>query len=213
MKYDLHTHTHYSRGSTLAPVHLLQVAKKRGLDGIAVTDYGMLKGALQVKKLNKDKNFEVIVGSEIKTEYGDVLAYYLKSPITSRKFFGVIDEIHKQNGLAVIAHPFRTSLDTSHRFKLDIAKIQNTIDGIECFNGRMLLGNNEQAQEIAQKYKIAGVAGSDGHYGFEIGRAYTEFEGSLRDAIKKQLTRWKGTTFFGPVGGLLSFSANLITKQ
>ena len=35
----------------------------------------------KIKKLNKDKDFEVIVGCEVKTNYGDVLTYYLNKEI------------------------------------------------------------------------------------------------------------------------------------
>ena len=86
MKYDLHMHTHYSKCSNLKPEILLKIAKKRGLNGIAITDHNVVEGALKVKKLNKDKDFEVIVGEEISTDAGEVLAYYLNKEIKKGKF-------------------------------------------------------------------------------------------------------------------------------
>ena len=62
MKYDLHMHTHYSRCSNLKPQTILKLAKKRRLDGIAITDHHEIKGALEIKKLNNGKDFEVIIG-------------------------------------------------------------------------------------------------------------------------------------------------------
>ena len=73
MRYDLHMHTYRSKCSNLRPDVILKLAKKKGLDGIAITDHHEIRGALEVKKLNKDKDFEVIVGEEISTNYGDVL--------------------------------------------------------------------------------------------------------------------------------------------
>src|SRR3989344_8707051 len=198
MKYDLHAHTHYSKCSSLKPELLLKIAKKRGLNGIAVTDHHEIKGALEIKKLNKDKNFEVIVGEEISTNYGDVLVYYLNKKIDEIDFYKVADEARKQNSLVVIPHPFRTTLIHNHKFQLPIEKIKNKIDAIECFNARTLPGDNKKADDAADKLNIAKTAGSDGHFFFEIGTGYTIFNGDLRKAIKQNKTSYEGTIFFGP---------------
>jgi len=125
MKYDLHIHTNYSLCSNLKPEIVLKVAKKKGFDGIAVVDHNEIKGALKVKKLNRDKDFEVVVSSEVKTNKGDVLAYYINKQIKSRDLFEVLDEIKQQGGLAVIAHPYR--LLPHLRFRYPIQKIKNKI--------------------------------------------------------------------------------------
>ena len=211
MKYDLHNHTHYSPCSSLKPEILLKLTKRKGMNGIAVTDHNSIKGALKVKKLNKDRNFEVIIGDEVRTNYGDVLAYYLHKEIKSRDLFSVIDEVKAQNGLIAIAHPFRTSINP--KFSYPLEKLKNKIDAIECFNSRMLPGNNEKAQKLAKKLKIPGIGGSDAHFRFEIGRSYTIFDGNLRKAIKQNKTNYKGTILYGPFGGLLSFLRNRIFSQ
>lgn len=213
MKYDLHNHTHYSPCSNLKPEILLKTAKKRGLNGIAITDHDTIKGALKVKKLNKDKNFKVIVGEEVRTNYGDVLSYYLQKEIKSREFFSVIDEVKAQNGIIAIAHPFRISLNPTLKFSYPIEKIKNKIDAIECFNARMLPGNNEKAQRTAKRLSIAQIAGSDAHFKFEIARAYTIFDGDLRKSIKHNRTSYKGTILYGPFGGLLSFLRNRLCRK
>jgi len=204
-KYDLHTHTNYSKCSNLKPEILLKTAKKRGLNGIAVTDHGTIEGALKVKKLNNDKNFEVIIGTEISTSQGDVLAYYLQKPIKSIDFFDLVDEVKKQNGLVIIPHPFRTSTNPLHKFKLPFKDIKNKIDAIECFNARTLPGNNKKADKAANKINIAKTAGSDAHFKFEVATAYTIFDGNLRKALKNKKTKVTGTILYGPFGGLLSF--------
>ena len=208
LKYDLHNHTHYSSCSNLKPEILLKVIKKKGMNGIAITDHDTTKGALEVKKLNKDKDFEVIVGEEVSTNYGDVLTYYLNKEIKSKDFFTVVDEVKKQAGLIIIPHPFRKSLNPTHKFGYPISKIKNKIDAIECFNARMLPGNNEKAQRLSKKLNIAGTGGSDAHFRFEIGRAYTIFDGTLRKALKEKKTKYEGTILYGPFGGLLSFLRN-----
>jgi len=210
MKYDLHNHTYYSKCSNLKPEILLKIAKKKGLNGIAVTDHNTTKGALAVKKLNKDKNFEVIIGEEVDTNFGDVLAYYLNKEIKTHDFFTLVDEVKKQNGLISIPHPFRMSINYKSKFRYPIAKIKDRIDAIECFNARMLPGNNEKAQKLAKKLNIPGTGGSDAHFKLDIGRAYTIFDNNfnLRKALKQNKTRYEGTIMFGALSGFRSFLRN-----
>ena len=205
MKYDLHMHTHYSKCSNLKPQTILKLAKKYDLNGIAITDHHEVKGALEVKKLNKDKNFEVIIGEEVSTNYGDVLAYYLSKKIATIDFYEVIDEARKQDALISVAHPFRTTLIHDHKFKIQIEKIKNKIDAIECFNARTLPGDNKKANETAEKLNVAKTAGSDSHFFFEIGTACTIFDGDLRTAIRRKRTKVDGTIKFGAFGGALSY--------
>ncbi len=189
-RYDLHIHTKYSECSLNKPEKLLETAKKRGLDGIAITDHNTIKGALKVKKLNKDRNFEVIVGEEIKTEAGEILAYYLKKEIEPGRFKDVILEIKKQKAICAIAHPFA---HFRKKLKMDLAQIKANLDAVEVFNARALLKReNRKARKLAEKLNLAMIAGSDAHFCHEIGRAYTLFNGTLRNAIKKKKTTAKG---------------------
>ena len=205
MKYDLHIHTHYSKCSNLKPHVILKLAKKHKLNGIAVTDHHEIKGALEVKKLNKDKNFEVIVGEEVSTNYGDVLVYYLSKKIDEIDFFSVVDEARKQGALISIAHPFRTTMISNHKFHLPLEKVKSKIDAVECFNARTLPGDNKKAVNCAERLKITKTAGSDSHFFFEIGTAYTIFDDDLRAAVKRKETKVHGTIMFGAFGGVLSY--------
>ena len=206
MKYDLHIHTHYSRCSNLKPKTILEIAKKKNLDGIAITDHHDIKGALEVKKLNKDKGFEVIVGEEISTNKGDVLLYYLKEKVFETDFYKVVDQAKKQNALIIIPHPFRTTLVHDHKFKLPLKDVKKEVDAIECFNARMMFPwDNKKANEAATKLNMAKTAGSDAHFSFEICTGYTFFNGDLRKAIKDKKTTPAGAIRFGALGGALSY--------
>ena len=77
----------------------------------------------------------------------------------------------------------------------------------------MLPGNNEKAQRLAKKLDIPGTGGSDAHFWFEIGRAYTIFDDNLRKALKQKKTSYKGTILYGPFGGLLSFLRNRLISR
>lgn len=203
-RYDLHIHTRYSRCSNLNPETVLKTAKERGLNGIAVTDHNTTKGALEAARLNEDKRFEVIIGEEIRTDKGEVLGYYLKHEIKPGNFYDVVREIKRQGGLAVIAHPYSTV--GISRKRADIDDVVGEIDAIEAFNARSFFAfENIQSQIKARELNLAQTAGSDAHFRFEIGRAYVEFEGDLRAALKK-----KETNVYGSI--LLAMPARFLTS-
>lgn len=163
MIYDLHIHSIYSKDSFLKPTNIIRIAKKKGLSGIAVTDHHSIKGGINTLKLNNDENFHVIVGSEIKTEYGDIIGLFLNEDIKSPFFIEAIDEIKDQDGLTILAHPYRKGRTIPDDL---IAKI----DYIEVFNARSPHKANLMALNLAKQFKKPISAGSDAHMGFEIGR-------------------------------------------
>jgi len=162
VKFDLHIHSKYSYDSLLRPDTIIRISKKKGLDGVAVTDHNTIKGGIEASKVNKDDDFVVIVGSEIKTEYGDVIGLFLTDEIRSRVFVDVVDEIRDQGGLTVLAHPFRKGIV----FPRDLL---GHVDLIEGFNARSPKNLNQKAIELARDCRIPVTAGSDAHLGFEIG--------------------------------------------
>jgi len=200
VRYDLHIHTKYSKCSSLKPKDIIRIAKKRGLNGIAVCDHNTIKGALEVSRLNKDNAFEVIIGEEITTDKGEILGLYIKKEIKPGDFFRVISDIRKQNGIAIVAHPY-VSIGLARK-KADVNAVIKKVDAIEGINARSLFKfENKKAQAKAKKENISVTAGSDSHFKFEIGRAYTEFDGNLRDAIKNKKTRIYGNNRLAYVSG------------
>lgn len=174
--FDLHIHSRYSYDSFLRPETIIRVAKKKGLNGVAVTDHGTIKGGLATKEVNDDTGFIVIVGTEIETEFGDVLGLFLEREIESRRFPEVCKEIREQGGLAVLAHPYRKG-------KVLPEDLFGYIDFVEGFNARSPRGLNVKAQELAEKYRVPVIAGSDAHLPFEIGRGRTILNGDV-DALR-----------------------------
>lgn len=201
-RYDLHVHTYYSRCSNLKPSVILAKAKKKKLNGIAITDHNTIKGALEVAKLNKDPSFEVIIGEEISTDKGEILGLYLKKEIKPGDFYSVVKEIKKQKGIAVIAHPYATLGVTRKKADADVFE---KVDAIEGFNSRAKFKfENLRSQIKAKELDMAMTGGSDAHFRFEIARAYTEFDGNLRDAIKQKKTKIFGSNLYAIPGGLMT---------
>ncbi len=185
MMFDLHIHSKYSPDSNLSPVNIIKMAKKSRLAGVAVTDHFTIKGGIETSKSNNNSDFIVIVGSEIKTEYGDVIGLFLNEEIKSRIFMQVVEEIKDQGGLVVLAHPFRKGIN----FPIDLLK---HIEFIEAFNARSAGRLNVRAQELAKKYKKKITAGSDAHLGFEVGRGRTIVSDNIKDALLEGRTKIVG---------------------
>ena len=192
----------YSKDSNIKPETIVKIAKKVGLNGIAITDHDSIKGGVMASKKNKDKNFEVVIGSEIRTKQAEVLGYYLQEDIKSDDIFEVLDKIKEQGGVSIISHPFAL-LRT--RLKCPVKYIENKVNGLECFNGKATFSfENRKAHDAAREYNLAMTGGSDAHSGFEIGRAFTVFNGRLSSAIIARKTKAEGSTRYSELGKFIS---------
>jgi hypothetical protein len=172
MRIDAHTHTKYSPCSNLEPEVVPKLARRVGLDAVAVTDHDTIKGGLAVKKANRDKDLEVIVGAEMSTHGGSIIGLYLNKEIRRRDPFEVVDEIHAQGGLVMIPHPF----DVLGRENIDrgvLEQIIKKVDLIEGINARSCFLFNRRALRFAKEFKKPALANSDAHFALEFGRAYT----------------------------------------
>lgn len=168
LKYDLHVHSKYSSDGYLDPKKLVKVAQKRGLSGVALTDHNTLQGGLKTKEYETE-DFQIMVGSEINTDRGEVIGLFLTEEIKEKNFLEVVEEIKSQNGLVLLPHPFDQLRGNGIRPEKEDSKL---VDGVEVFNSRCLRkGYNDQAQMYAKKHGLNSVAGSDAHFANEIGKA------------------------------------------
>lgn len=204
MKIDLHIHTKYSKDCRLEPERIVRAAKLKGLGAVAITDHGTLKGGVDVKKL-KVRNFEVIVGSEVMTERGEVIGYFLNEEIKSKSLQEVIDEIRAQDGIVCIPHPFDIFRGSS--LHADPGLVKN-IDAIEVFNSRCVLNrSNEKARGFAERYGLPMTAGSDAHTQGEIGRAGIIV--NQGDDLRKEILNGE---VFGRPSSILVHVSSTLTK-
>jgi hypothetical protein len=167
LKIDLHVHTIYSYDALITPKDLIFYAKKRGLDGVAITDHDRIDGAL---KIAKETDFLIVPGTEISSLNGHIIGLNVDELVPPK--LGVdetLDRIHEAGGIAIACHPitfFKESLK---------GHISRQFDAIEVINSSAFPFNYSvrHTEKIASKLGIARVAGSDAHYGPEIGYAYT----------------------------------------
>lgn len=188
--FDLHVHSRYSFDSNLSPGRIVEVAKRKGLTGVAVADHNTIQGAIEARKIAKQELI-IICATEINTENGDVVGLFINQDIRARKFDDVIKEIKQQGGIAVLAHPYK-------RNKAVSPDMLRQLDAIEGFNARN--GNNSNdVMLLAQQYNLPVIGGSDAHFAFEIGRGRTLFAdlsnvdtATLKEQILNRQTRAAG---------------------
>ncbi len=192
--YDLHVHTKYSHQTLFFydgvddPETVVRAAKKKGLDGIAITDHDTLSGIQRATREGKRIGVDVIPGCEISTKDGHVLAYWIQEPIPPYlSAEETIELIHEQGGLAFAAHPFATFAPSvkERLFELDF-------DGVEVWNGSILSPfPNILAEKAAEVLHLPGIAGSDAHIAEAVGTGVTELEDP--EELQKARVAKKGT--------------------
>jgi predicted metal-dependent phosphoesterase TrpH len=173
------------------PKKILKVAKNVKLDAIAITDHNTISGAIVARKIH-EKCPMVIVGSEISTNFGDVIGIFLNEEIKSRNIYDVIDEIKSQDGLILIPHPFRT------KGILQVKSIMDNVDLLEGYNSRHPTTLNQLNALKAMNKPI--VAGSDAHFPQEIGlsRTIVRHELSSEEDLRKALLGGKIEIYGSP---------------
>jgi predicted metal-dependent phosphoesterase TrpH len=173
---DLHCHTNASFDCLSRPADVVKAAADRGLTHLIITDHDRIDGALAARDA-APAGLTVIVGEEIKTAEGDLIAAFLERPVApGMSAAETVAAVREQGGLVGIPHPFdrlRGSLRTDAR----MSALAPLVDWIEVHNARLVGGGNERAAEFAREHGIAGVAVSDAHSVMEVGVAYTALDG------------------------------------
>ena len=163
---DFHAHTNYSADCSLSPRRVIELARDRGLMGIAITDHDNEEGGFAARDANPYSDFLVIPGVEIKTDLGDLIGLFISSRIKSRRFREVAEEIHSQDGFVYVPHPLRTF---KQKFPQMVEQFQEA-DAWELLNGRY---SPEEYRDARVSFASCGIqhalAGSDSHMEWDIG--------------------------------------------
>ncbi len=162
MKFThLHVHSHYSLLDGLPKIdELLDYAKELGMDSIALTDHGVMYGAVEFYKKAKAKGIKPIIGCEVYVAFEKLTD---KRPNIDSKRNHLILLAKNEQGyknlvkLVSIAH-----LDGFYyKPRIDEEILEKYADGLigltACIQGKipmLLIGNKiEEAEETAKKYE------------------------------------------------------------
>lgn len=186
IKAEFHCHTVYSGDSSNRIPQLLAAARERGIGRLAITDHNTIQGALRAKELDPEL---VVVGEEILTEKGEVLAYYVSKEIP--KWLSPMETIKRlksQGAFIAIPHVFDCR---RHGWRMDdLLKILPHVDALEVFNARCLSDRiNRLGREFAESRNLPMMAGSDAHLLLELGLVTVSLPAfnspdELREALK-----------------------------
>jgi len=192
---EFHCHTSFSKDCLTRPADLVKAAPRKGIDRLIVTDHNSISGALEAQAIDPEL---VIVGEEIMTTRGEILAAFVKEEIPrGLSPQETIRLLQDQGAFISVSHPFDRLREGGWKER-DLLEILPQVDAIEVYNSRCLLPSfNRRAKAFAEKYDVAGTVGSDAHAAFELGRSLMlleHFAGpeEMRQVIRRGIprTRW-----------------------
>jgi predicted metal-dependent phosphoesterase TrpH len=195
LEADLHSHTRFSDGF-LSPFDLVIHARRRGLDALAITDHNMVFPAkLGAWFTRKTGGPTILVGEEITTRRYHVHGVGLTAKVdASRPLPEVIDEIHRQGGIVIAAHPV-------HQFWDALVPLRDRLDATEVMHPIAFGTTRARAgwrwEEMRDFYldgqkqgqHLTAVASSDYHFFSPLGvcRTLVFAKGDSADAIMEAL--------------------------
>ena len=209
---EFHCHTYVSKDSLTRPADLIAMARRKGIDRVIVTDHNSIAGAREAHGIDPEL---VIVGEEIMTTKGEILAAFVKEEVPPDLTpLETINILKEQGAFISVSHPF-DELRKGGWMENDLLEILPLVDAIEVYNSRCMLPRfNRRAELFAQKYNIAGTVGSDAHAAFEVGRSLLlldQFTGpdEMRKVIRRGIPKVKWSP---PWFHLTSRYASMIKK-
>ena len=169
LKTEFHCHTCYSKDSLVTIQSLLRACHKKGLQRLVVTDHNTILGAQRAKQLDPEL---VIIGEEIMTQEGELLAAFVKEKVPAGlPPLEAIQILRAQDAFISVSHPF-DALREGHWETNALLDILPYVDAIEIFNARCMSPEfNTRAADFAQQHALLGTVGSDAHTAGEIGTA------------------------------------------
>jgi predicted metal-dependent phosphoesterase TrpH len=196
-KADMHLHTLYSDGTATIEALLQHVEERTDLDVVAITDHERLDGALRAREIHAAGgfSFELVVGEEITTRRGHLLALFIEERIPAlRPLSETLERIHDQGGLAIAAHPMAPLTPSLGRRSLLALHAErdprHQLDAIELLNPSAA-GRSRRLARLHLNERVLhlpAVGNSDAHVLEHVGSAWTWFAGRSADDYRRAVS-------------------------
>jgi predicted metal-dependent phosphoesterase TrpH len=209
MQFEIHCHTNHSRGSKIptevmmSPAEVVRLAKKRGIDGLAITDHKVTTAWDEARREAKKQGIIFMPGQEIETSDGHLLGLGLtesvKNSMTAEE---TMDTIREQGGFSIAPHPWDIKND-------GLKEKCFGADAVEVFNSfSMDRLTNWYAMRRARKEGKPMVVGSDVHMPDMMGLCVNvadarSMEGFFRE-VRKGRVGFR--TSYVPVGSVVGWA-------
>lgn len=198
---DFHVHSATWSDGTLTPAGVLFEARRQGLDVIAITGHNQVQDGQLGRWLSTHIGGPTVLpGEELHTPNHHLIAVGIEHYVDWRLPIGAqIDEIHRQGGLAIAAHPFARY---GPRFDDDsVAKLDGSEMCHPAVYWRATGGRDLERFAARAPHTLAAIGSSDFHGTGRIGlcRTYVFARDASAPAILDAL-RARRTVVYGESG-------------
>lgn len=161
MRYvPLHLHTEYSLlDGAIRQKELINFAKANNFEAVAVTDHGVMYGAIELYRLAKDAQFKIILGCEFYIHHGDIT----KKDINNRELYHLVLLAKNNTGYKNLVKLVSIAHIDGFYYKPRINReiLEQHAEGLICLSAcvqgelaqEVLHGTKESAIETAKWYK------------------------------------------------------------
>lgn len=199
MLIDLHTHTSpLSWDSELTPDDVIDVAKQRGLDGVAFTEHDAAFDPEEARALARRHRFLVFAGIEMNVEEGHALVYGLhRYEVAMHRMRELVSRVRAAGGAMIAAHPYRRWMpepvvlqtmqwDDLREYEQALHRAEGVglfrverLCAMDVLNGRGSREQNSFSHQVCDRLGLPRTGASDSHRPEDVGRAATYFERTI----------------------------------
>lgn len=171
MLVDLHLHEKTcSSDSFLSLDEIVSEARRRGLDGVCITDHDSMGLRDYAEDYARRTGFPIFVGVEYFSLQGDITAWGIDTfpdhRIDAQDF---IDQVNRSGGFCVSCHPFRNN---NRGLEENLGSVQG-LHGVEVLNGSTTLEANRTALQWCRRLGLQPIGSSDAHVTKQVGKYAT----------------------------------------
>lgn len=218
---DLHIHTALGDGMAEIPELLDYVQQKTDLDVIAITEHDDLRAAFAAREAwtRGSYRFDLIVGEEVTTIEGHVIALFIEEPVPSLKALApTLKAIHEQGGLAIVPHPMSwLTRSLGQRVIERVLREQQDgvyFDAIELSGSPAARVSAKKVQRLnKEQYHLPEIGSSDAHFPETIGTSRATFEGSTAQELRAAILEGKTAAEMSPYPSLRQIGVRRIVRQ
>lgn len=203
------------------PELLDHIEEHTDLDVVAITDHDHIGGAWKAREVwaNRNHRFELVVGIEITTIEGHLLALFVEDPVDSLiPLERAIKDVHRQNGFCIAPHPMSwvtRSLSRDSLLRMSNGDAELRLDGIETRTassaGRIWTRRAQQLNR--EQLQLAEIGGSDSHFAATVGCAHTEFTGHTAEDLRSSILNGTTSAVSGSYPSLLDLGVGQLIRQ
>src|SRR5215211_6814434 len=154
---EFHCHSIFSKDSLTHPAELVKTCRRKGIDRVVITDHNTIAGARVAQAIDPEL---VIVGEEIMTRRGEILAAFVTEEIPKGLSpQETLRRLKDQGAFISVSHPF-DQWRSGHWQEEHLLEILPDVDAIEVYNSRCMLPSfNRKARQFAEWHHLAGTVG------------------------------------------------------